>query len=27
LAGRVFWYQHIGDAERAQWLRQAAQGQ
>jgi hypothetical protein len=26
LDGRVFWYQHIGDAQRAQWLRQAAQG-
>ena len=24
LEARVFWYQHIGDAERAAWVRQAA---
>jgi putative inorganic carbon (HCO3(-)) transporter len=24
LAARVFWYQHIGDAERAAWVQQAA---
>ncbi len=24
LAGRIFWYQHIGEAERAAWLQRAA---
>jgi len=23
---RIFWYEHIGDVERAEWLRQAAEG-
>ncbi|NIV32868.1 MAG: hypothetical protein GWN58_26500 [Anaerolineae bacterium] len=27
LDARVFWYQHIGDAERAAWIEQAARDQ
>jgi hypothetical protein len=26
LNNRIFWYEHIGEAERAEWLRQAAEG-
>ena len=27
LNGRIFWYEHIGDGQRAAWIKQAASGQ